>query len=83
MTSLIHYLSCECTKNELDLFQVPLTQTSVVEGSWLRVKPIAAISQDAPHEYHVTAQSEDYIDPSQTQLLINLAGMVKPHEAIK
>jgi hypothetical protein len=30
----------------------------------------AAISQDAPLEFHVTAQSEEYIEPSQTQLLI-------------
>jgi hypothetical protein len=82
MTSLIHHLSCECTKTELDLFQVPLTQTSVVEGSWVGVKTIAAISQDAPLEFHVTAQSEEYIDPSQTQLLIKCKMLKEDHSAL-
>jgi hypothetical protein len=82
MTSLIHHLSCECTKNELDLFQVPLTQSSVVEGSWVRVKPIDAISQDAPLELHVTAQSEEYIDPSQTQLFIKCKILKEDHSAL-
>lgn len=70
MTTLIHNLSCECTKSELDLFQLPVTQLSVEDGASIRVKPIAAISQDAPIEFHVPAQSEEYIDPSQTMILI-------------
>ncbi|KAF4529668.1 hypothetical protein B566_EDAN017509 [Ephemera danica] len=50
--------------------KVPVTQLSVEEGSWVRIKPIAAISNDAPLEFHIPAQSEEYIDPSETQLLI-------------
>ena len=30
--ALVHPNSCECTKSELDLFEVPPTQTSVVCG---------------------------------------------------
>jgi hypothetical protein len=31
---LVHPNSCECTKSELDLFEVPPTQTSVAYGYW-------------------------------------------------
>ena len=40
---LIHPLSCECVKSELDLFAVPLTQTSVEEGRWVEYGPITAV----------------------------------------
>jgi hypothetical protein len=32
--ALVHPSSCECTKSELDLFEVPPTQTSVAYGYW-------------------------------------------------
>ena len=40
---LIHPLSCKCVKSELDLFGVPLTQTSVEEGRWVEYGPITAV----------------------------------------
>ena len=40
---LIHPLSCECVKSEVDLFAVPLTQTSVEEGRWVEYGPITAV----------------------------------------
>ncbi|KAF4529077.1 hypothetical protein B566_EDAN014452 [Ephemera danica] len=69
MTSLIHNLSCECTNGELDLFQEPVTQLSDKEGSCVCIKPVAVISNDTTLEIHIPAQSEEYIDPIETQLL--------------
>ena len=40
---LIHPLSCKCVKSELDLFAVPLTQTSDEEGRWVEYGPITAV----------------------------------------
>jgi hypothetical protein len=70
--SFIHNLSCECTKAELDHFSLPPTQTSVEYGEWKRYKPVAAISSDAPLEFHVTGSSEEYTDVSQTFLFVSV-----------
>ena len=68
--AFIHNKSCECTKAELDLFQLPPTQTSVEAGDWVPYKPVASINDDAPIEFHVPSHSEEYLDLSQTLIYI-------------
>jgi hypothetical protein len=65
-------LSCECTKAELDRFSLPPTQTSVEYGAWKRYKPVAAISSDAPLEFHVNGSSEQYTEMSQNFLFVTV-----------
>ena len=74
--AFIHNHSCECTKAELDLFQLPATQTSVEAGDWIPYKPVAAINQEAPIEFHVPSHSDEYLDLSQTLMVIR-AKLVK------
>ena len=68
--AFIHNNSCECTKAELDLFQLPPTQTSVEGGDWIPYKPVASINDDAPIEFHVPSHSDEYLDLSQTLIFI-------------
>jgi hypothetical protein len=58
----IHNQSCECVKSELEIFAVPLTQTSIEKGEWIVYKPIASISDESPIEFVVTWHGENYID---------------------
>ena len=60
---LIHPLSCKCVKSELDLFAVPLTQTSVEEGRWVEYEPITAVrDSDDIIEFKIAETDSEYID---------------------
>jgi hypothetical protein len=68
--SLIHKLSSECTKSELDLFDVPPTQIAYESARMVDYYPLANIG-NGPIEFFVSGSSnEEYIDPSQTFLLV-------------
>ncbi len=46
--ALLHRMSGECIKSELDLFTVPITQTVIEKISYLEVAPLSAISDSSP-----------------------------------
>jgi hypothetical protein len=60
--ALVHSSSCECTKSELDLFEVPSTQTSVVCGYWEQ-KGLTSVLTDQ-------GAGDDYIDLANTYLFV-------------
>ena len=60
--ALIHNQSTECMKSELDLFTVPMTQTSIEKNTYHEISPLAAITDTSPIEFFITGSSEDYID---------------------
>ena len=63
--ALIHPLSSDCVKNELDLFSVPSTQTSIEEGRWLEMGPITSVANDSDTiEFNIPASVSEYIDLS-------------------
>ncbi len=68
--SPLHSHSCECTKSELDLFSLPLTQTSIERGSWVEYHPISSISDGGPIEFVISGSGDEYMDLNQTQLYI-------------
>ena len=51
--ALVHPNSCECTKSELDLFEVPNTQTSVAYGYWEQKGLTSALTDQGPYEFAV------------------------------
>ncbi len=61
-------ISKECVKSVLDLFMVLLTQTSIEKSVYVKIPPLAAISDSAPLEIFVPANSEDYLDLNNTYL---------------
>lgn len=66
--ALVHNMSKECVKSELDLFLVPLTQTSIEKSVYVEIPPLTSISDSAPLEFFISASSEDYLDLNNTYL---------------
>jgi len=60
--AFVHADSCECLKSELDLFNVPPTQTSVETGTFVEYHPITNIRDGSPLEFDVQGTGSDYID---------------------
>lgn len=65
----LHKESKDSTAQELDLFSVPLTKTSVLDGEILEVKPITAIT-DNQIEFEIDSANEHYLDLESTALHI-------------
>lgn len=63
----IHPDSCECDKEELNLFSLPPTQTTIEKSSVVEYHPISTIKHTSPLEFFVPG-SQDYLDLSQTML---------------
>jgi hypothetical protein len=68
--ALVHLNSCECTKSELDLFEVPPTHTSVVCGYWKQKGLTSALTDQGPYEFAVSGAGDDYLDLANTYLFV-------------
>lgn len=67
-----------------DLFTVPPTQRSVVEGYTQEFRPISSLdSYESPIEYSIPACGSEYIDLSQTRLRIRVKILTDKVEAVK
>ncbi|GFX44450.1 uncharacterized protein F54H12.2 [Trichonephila clavipes] len=62
--------SPECVKSELELFNLPGTQTVIQDGQWKQFHPLSNVFDNAPVEFHISGSAEDYIDLSQIQLYV-------------
>ena len=61
--ALIHPLSSDCIKNELDLFSIPTTQTSIEEGRWVEMEPITPVTNSSDIiEFDIPASVSEYTD---------------------
>ena len=59
--------------SELELFNLPGVQTSVNEIYYEEIRPLSAVSDDAPFEFRVNGQhSSDYLDLKNSQLYVRL-----------
>nr|XP_055065250.1 uncharacterized protein F54H12.2-like [Misgurnus anguillicaudatus] len=70
--ALLHDMSGECIKSELDIFTVLPTQTSLEKNAYLEVPPLSAISDSAPLEFFIAGTGEDYLDLNNTMLYLRL-----------
>ena len=68
MTSLVHKESCESVKEELDLFSVPPSQTSLEKGKYVQYNPVSILSNNGPIEFVIPGENSSYIDLSNTLL---------------
>ena len=68
MASLIHTESCESIKEELDLFSVPPSQTSLEQGKYVQYNPVSILSNNGPIEFLIPGENSSYIDLSNTLL---------------
>ena len=60
--ALLHRMSEECVKSELDLFTLALTQTAIEKSTYIEIPPLSAPTDRGPIEFFVSASSEDYMD---------------------
>ena len=67
--AFIHDQSYECAKTELDVFSVPLTQTSIEYGNYVEYHPLSSIMDLGPIEFDVSSSGQNYFDFANTQLL--------------
>ena len=59
--------------SELELFNLPGTQTSVNEIYYEEIRPLSSISGEGPFEFRVNGQhSSDYLDLKNCQLYVRL-----------
>lgn len=68
--SYLHSHSNECHKSELELFSVLPTQTNVESSYYCHYSPVSSLSQEAPIEFVIPGNSEDYIDLAHTLLSV-------------
>ena len=68
--AFVHSSSCECSKSELDLFNVPPTQTAINFSQWIEHKPLTTLTDSSPIEFVITGSGEEYVDLSQTYLQV-------------
>ena len=62
--------SCECTGTELDVFSVPLTQTTVEDRNYVEYHPLSNITDSGPREFDVSSSGQNYLDFANNQLLV-------------
>ncbi|XP_021354323.1 uncharacterized protein LOC110450876 [Mizuhopecten yessoensis] len=70
--SLVHPNSCECAKSELDLFDVPPTQTSVEDGYWQQIGTVTSVNDGGPYTFKISGSGEDYLDLGNTNLFVKV-----------
>ena len=56
----------------MDFFTLPSTQTSIESASWVEYKPITSLNDDAPIEFVVPGQSDEYLDLTRTMLFLKV-----------
>ena len=67
--NFVHSKSQECSKSELDLFSVSLTQVSLEKGYFMDHQPVSIVSDGGPITF-LSPGTEDYVDLSKTILVV-------------
>ena len=67
---MVHEKSCPCLKSELDIFSLPMTQTSMECGGYVEYNPISSIGDGTPIEFDINGSGQDYIDLANTQIYV-------------
>ncbi|XP_064622574.1 uncharacterized protein F54H12.2-like [Lineus longissimus] len=64
--------SCECTNNDLELFSLPPTLTSIEKSQHIEYLPLGSLTDDTPIEFFVSNCGDEYIDLAKTYLYLEL-----------
>jgi len=68
--SLIDSDSCECARSELELFEIPPTQTSIEESRFEEFNPQTSLDRNNPIEFKIITSSDEYLDLFQSYLYL-------------
>ena len=67
--AFVHDQSCDCAKSE---FSVPPTQTCIEYDNYIEYHPLSSITDWGPIEFDVSSSGQNYLDFSNTQLLVKV-----------
>jgi hypothetical protein len=70
--SLLHPSSGVATVKELDLFDMPLTQTAIENIYYLDVRPMSTITANSVVEFVMGGEGRDYIDLARSRLYVKM-----------
>ena len=70
MASLVHASSAETTSSQLDLFDIPPTQTSLEGGSYTEYQPVSVLTDTGPVAFVVSGENNSYIDLANSLLYV-------------
>ena len=70
MASSIHHSSAQLTTSQQDLFSVPLSQTSLDDGSFIKYHPVSVLTSTGSIEFTISAENFNYIDLANTFLYV-------------
>lgn len=69
MTRILHPQSELCSKDEIDLFSIPQTQTDIIESTYASFNPISSLQGDlSPIEFILPPSGDLFLDPSNIYL---------------
>ncbi len=68
--AFVHDHSAECASSQLDIFSLPPTQTSILQGQWTAHHPVSTITDTGPLEF-VVSGTDEYINLSDSYLQIS------------
>ena len=80
--SLIDSTSYDCLKSELDLFEVPPTQTSIGDCYYVNYYPITSLDRNGPIEFVIKTSNDIYLDLQHTILYTKSRILKKNGDAI-
>ncbi|XP_064647463.1 uncharacterized protein F54H12.2-like [Lineus longissimus] len=64
--------SCECTNNDLELFSLPPTLTSIEKSQHIEYLPLGSLTDDTLIAVFVSNRGDEYIDLAKTHLYLEL-----------
>jgi len=70
MAMKIDVNSCDCVRSELELFDIPPTQTSIEECRYEKRGPTTSLDRGGPLEFKVHVGDEEYLDPGDSFVYI-------------
>lgn len=65
----MHSASCECLRSELDLWDIPPTQTAIEGSHWVAYKPVTTLDASMTVEFCIPGFGQEYLDPAHMGLL--------------
>ncbi len=68
--SFVHEKSKRCDKTEVNLFNIPPTQTSLEKGRWIDYHPLSSVENDEGPITFLVAGTDNYVDLSKTILVV-------------
>ena len=73
--ALVHDQSCEFASQSWTCFRYPPTHTSIEYGNYVEYHSLSSITNSGPIEFDVSSSGQNYLDVSNTQLLVKGIGV--------